>query len=298
MLFRSGSATSSSFNAVTATGLGDVASISAGYRATCAILNTGAASCWGRSNQQGNGARGAPVLVSGISGASALSANTGGCAVTAGSVKCWGSGRYGQLGNGGVGDSAVPVAVTGVTTATAVSSGARHSCARLANGTVQCWGENSFGGLGNASALGFSAVPVTVTGISTATAVSVGYRHTCAVLVGGSVQCWGLANSGQLGVTVGTSTSTPQVVPGISTATGIAAGDSFTCALLSGGGVQCWGDNTSAQLGSGTTSAGGITRVNVASVTSATAITAGGTYACALLTNQTRSEERRVGKEC
>ena len=34
---------------------------------------------------------------------------------------------------------------------------------------------------------------------STATSISAGENHTCAVLTGGTVKCWGRGSSGQLG---------------------------------------------------------------------------------------------------
>ncbi len=50
--------------------------------------------------------------------------------------------------------------------------------------------------LANASG---SPVPGAVTGINNAIAASAGQNHTCAVLGGGTVQCWGLNSGGQLG---------------------------------------------------------------------------------------------------
>jgi len=44
-----------------------------------------------------------------------------------------------------------------------------------------------------------SYVPVTVSGISKAVAVSAGDYHTCARLGTGSVQCWGRNDYGMLG---------------------------------------------------------------------------------------------------
>ena len=75
-----------------------------------------------------------------------------------------------------------------------------------------------------------SRVPVTVTGITNAIAVSAGYEDTCAVLNGGGVQCWGDNSTGELGVgtttngsttiTV-TSSSSPVTVSGITNAVAI-----------------------------------------------------------------------------
>src|SRR5439155_200263 len=95
---------------------------------------------------------------------------------------------------------------TGVSPAAALDAGSFHTCALLQDGTVRCWGENDVGQLGNGttdpspgSPSTFNPTPVTVSGITTAVAISAGGWHTCALLRDGTVQCWGQNTYGQLG---------------------------------------------------------------------------------------------------
>lgn len=143
-----------------------------------------------------------------------------------------------------------------------VSLGWEHSCALLSNGDVRCWGSASHGqlGYGNTNDIGddepaSSAGPVPLSG--PATQIAAGYFHTCAILQGGLVQCWGRNDSGQLGLghtdSIGddeTATSAGTVDLG-DTATQIAAGESHTCAVLQSGNVRCWGKNLNGELGYG-----------------------------------------------
>ncbi|MDG2199526.1 MAG: hypothetical protein P8O70_22055, partial [SAR324 cluster bacterium] len=125
----------------------------------------------------------------------------------------------------------------------AIDVGVSGSCATKFDKTIKCWGLNDKGQLGDGTT-DDRTTPVTVSGISTATReLSVGSSHTCAVLSGGTVKCWGLNDKGQLGDGTTTDRSIPVTVSGISTVTAVSAGRKHACAVLSGGTVQCWGLN-------------------------------------------------------
>ena len=71
--------------------------------------------------------------------------------------------------------------------------------------------------------------------------ITAGDRHTCALLTGATVQCWGDNSQGQLGTSSPTKSSSPVSVAGINNAISISAGNDRTCAVLDTGKVQCWG---------------------------------------------------------
>ncbi len=269
--------------------------ISVGSGHSCALLSGGSAECWGSDadGELGDGVetserRLAPVAVSGLTGATAIaSGSMHTCALLAGgTAKCWGFNALGELGDGTHEAHSTPVAVSGLGAIAAIGTGVGHTCALLTDGTARCWGSDAGGRLGDGKTSPDSNVPVTVSGLAGATAIGAGEYHTCAVVAGGAVECWGENWSGQLGDGTTANSSLPVAVSGVSAATAVSAGYGHSCALLSNGTAECWGTGTWGQLGDGA-EAERSAPVAVAGLSGATAISAGGDHSCALLSNGT-----------
>jgi alpha-tubulin suppressor-like RCC1 family protein len=186
------------------------------------------------------------------------------CVVTTGGgVQCWGSNRYGQLGDGTTTDRGSAYYVAGLSSgvlAVSPSSGASiggsegHTCAVMVAGGVKCWGLNFAGQLGDGTTTN-RLTPVDVPGLAgPAVDVAAGFDHTCALLETGAVQCWGANASGQLGDGTTTPRPAPTNVTGLpSGAVEIAAGPRHTCVITPASDAKCWGANEKGQLGDGTT---------------------------------------------
>ncbi len=266
--------------------------ISAGGAHTCAILEDGSVRCWGfgRNGQLGYGNLSSvgdtpattpdkvgAVPLGGIKATAISAGSLHTCAILEdGTVRCWGVGVNGQLGYGktsSVGDTpattpdkvgAVPL---GGIKATAVSAGSSHSCVILDDASVRCWGFGFSGQLGYGNTNNAGDTPATTPdklgpvdlGGHTATAITAGSVHTCAVLEDRTVRCWGNGADGRLGYgNTSNAGNTPATTPGKlgpvdlgagRTATAVSAGDKPTCARLDDNTVRCWGNNTNGQLG-------------------------------------------------
>jgi alpha-tubulin suppressor-like RCC1 family protein len=249
-------------------------SVACGGAHVCAVTSGGKVVCWGYGGrgQLGDGlATGfthEPVVVASVSGATQVAA--GGehtCVLASGAVLCFGHDEYGQIGDGasGIGvDRPLPVAVALPEKVTAIVAGgphfgSGHSCALGASGAVWCWGANPGGQIGNGQS-GFGALvskPFHVTKLGgAAVALAAGGNHTCAILEGGDVWCWGYDYSGQIGDgNEGPDLKVPfpvKVVGLPDKATSIAAGDGQSCAVLANGEAWCWGEGGFGEFGVGT----------------------------------------------
>ena len=320
-----GGSNSSKFDPVDVSGLSSgVVAIAAGKSHTCALTSAGAVKCWGRNKfgQLGNSAgfgfgvnpnSGIPSQVTGLSsGVVALAA--GGyhsCALTtAGSVLCWGSDHFGQLGNEGS-ISSSPVAVSGLSSGViAIATGENHTCAVTNAGAVKCWGMNAFGQLGiGGSSPAAQVTPVDVSGLSSGVmAIAAGAYHSCALTTAGAVLCWGRNASGQLGnsgggssigafldgspqfmagpapLGAGTLSRTPVPVSGLSSGVmAITAGFAYTCARTTAGAALCWGSDSVGQLGNGGSNSDQFVPAAVVGLSSGViAIASGGAHTCAI----------------
>ena len=175
-----------------------------------------------------------------------------------GTVRCWGNGLL--LGDASMQDSTEPVVVQGLGIGSRViqlAAGISHTCALLEDGSVRCWGETALGVAG--LEYDYSATPVTVQGLPKAdpvTAISSGRDHVCALLTRGSVYCWGVGSSGQLGTGVAQELALKAVrVLGFpilgNEVVGVFAGLARTCVALADGSARCWGKNEYGMLGDG-----------------------------------------------
>jgi alpha-tubulin suppressor-like RCC1 family protein len=293
---------------------------------TCAVLDGGSVRCWGfggggrlgYGNQSSIGDDETPGSVGPVdlgAGRKAEAIGAGAfhtCArLDDSSVRCWGFGGEGRLGYGNersVGDDETPGSVGPVDLgagAAAISAGGGHTCAVLDGGDVRCWGFGNDGrlGYGNGNDIGDNETPASVGPVDlgagrTATAISAGQNHTCALLNGGDVRCWGFGGQGRLGYasesTIGND-ETPGAVGPVDlgagrTAKAISAGDAHTCALLDGGDVRCWGFGGNGRLGYGNErvigddeTPGAVGPVDLGAGRTAKAISAGDAHTCALL---------------
>ena len=162
-------------------------------------------------------------------------------------VECWGSNRFGQLGDGTFTDRLVSTPVVGLGDVVQISTGGYYTCARTTAGDVYCWGLNDYGEVGPTRATK-QHLPYLVPDVTNATSVSAGDHSTCATTIDGSVWCWGWDTQPQGAPAPRTS---PKKIIGITDAVSVEANEGQACALLKDRTVRCWGGGGSG-LGVGT----------------------------------------------
>lgn len=229
--------------------------IAAGTLHTCAVPRYAGAGtvrpwCWGfnSSGQLGDGtvatsnvpvAVTLPALVTEVDSTSLVVGAAHSCAIVkastsvsspVGSVLCWGSNGFGQLGNAAAYTSTsfsnVAVAAATGQTFTSLTAGEYHTCGVTTAGAALCWGRNNAGQLGDGTQVTpATAVPVTVGGSLTWRSLSAGELFTCGVVGtasgggtttgAGTVYCWGDNEYGQIGQRTAGLNGVPELSPRI-----------------------------------------------------------------------------------
>lgn len=292
---------------------GRASSVAVGTDHTCALLDDGRVQCWGRNDrgQLGLGDtenRGDEVGEMGAAlpfvdlgdGVAAIAITCGGsysCALLGtGGVKCWGNNAAGQLGQGDTEDrgdepgemgDALPVIDLGTSRSVVeIDAGYRHMCVLFDDGQVKCWGSSSstyalgrsdLSNIGDEPGQMGAALPYVNLGTNAVVeTITAGGYHTCVVLKGGGLKCWGQGSTtepcesepceyprprydgGRLGYgDLETRGADPQMGDNLpfvdlgrdASVVAVDAGFLHTCALLVGGGLKCWGAGEHNKLG-------------------------------------------------
>lgn len=136
-----------------------------------------------------------------------------------GQVKCWGYNGDGRLGLGDtndrgdqtneMGDNLPAINLGTGRSATSLAMGGARICTRLDNNQLKCWGQNGTGNLGlgdtdfrgdQLSDMGDNLPAINLGTGRTASEISVGTYHSCALLDNAQVKCWGYNTNGRLGL--------------------------------------------------------------------------------------------------
>lgn len=189
------------------------------------------------------------------------------CAIrTNGTLWCWGSNNYGQLGNGTTTNSQIPVQVSGGGAWKVVSMGESYTCGIKADDKLWCWGSNIVYQFGNGNTTN-STTPVLAGGGATWKAFSAGAYHACGIKSDNTMWCWGYGYHGQIGD--GTNTTAhccdmnahpnPTQVAGGGSWKMISSGTYANVGIKSDDTLWCWGSSIYGECADGTTGVEGST---------------------------------------
>ncbi|MDA9829639.1 putative Ig domain-containing protein, partial [Candidatus Poseidoniaceae archaeon] len=239
--------------------------VEAGMYFTCALLDNGSVSCWGKNNQ-GQLGRGYTNASSDLSqrtpgltlpmpgGRPVISMDISHymvCGVVDnGSIACWS-----QYGGGHT--PSLKTFFNDANPAKDVATGRYSACGLMENGNVTCWGTGFLGTGGSGQTANPGVIWPNLGSGRTAVHVELGRRHNCALLDDDSVKCWGDDSYGQMAN--GATTSNKNTPTSISFASGVVvqdilAGQWHTCIAAQTNEMYCWGDGVYGKLGDGSTS--------------------------------------------
>ena len=213
----------------------------AGAEHTCARFESGQNACWG-NNDDGRLGDGTTIdsalpLIIGLGAVTKLGAgDRASFAIAGGEARAWGAGF-----------ANTPQAIGAALDA---SAGSDHACVLETDRSVRCWGENYSHQLGDGTNTAQPEPGITVPNVVNAASIHARYESSCAVLMDGTIKCWGLNADGRLGVgNFNYTINMPTAVMGMSNVMKLAMGFDASCALKSDGTVWCWGANYFGQVG-------------------------------------------------
>lgn len=256
---------------------------SATQLSTCALDNQGQVYCWGNNTfgQLGLGhttnlgaktpantagpvplGKRATMLASGRSHSCALLEDS--------SVICWGDSLSGQLGQGyanHIGNNETPNQLQSIRIGKKIRSihaGEERSCAISIDNTLHCWGSNNYGvlGYGHTNRIGDDESPISAGAVNAGgdvKDVALSQLGTCALLLDGSVRCWGLKDSvtgwdnnpdkTQLAIGDDEVAAMGRIINLPGPAIQIEAGGRHMCARVKDKSLHCWGEDHRGQVG-------------------------------------------------
>tara|TARA_B100000683_G_scaffold209700_1_gene204067 strand:+ start:813 stop:2642 length:1830 start_codon:yes stop_codon:yes gene_type:complete len=250
----------------------DVHYIAAGAYHMCAIKSDQTLWCWGSNafGELGDNTtitRREPVQVTALEDpvVSVAGGRMFTCAVTQAmgeqaKVFCWGKGDLGQLGNGLFESSMTPKLVSGLSGADEIREvhiGDSHACVVTDDVKLMCWGIN------HAAQCLIDAgenhgEPINVLeeyDVVSVGHVALGYHHSCAMVEGNKVLCWGSDGFGQMddGTPGGALQESPVTPTGLYTQQIqiVQSGGHHSCVLDESHKIACWGFNNYGACGTG-----------------------------------------------
>jgi alpha-tubulin suppressor-like RCC1 family protein len=261
-----------------------------------------------------------PRIVPGVANALEVAGSRlGACARLADdSVECWGG--LAECSPDGVAGSFPPTRLSELSNITqiGVSIGdstsdsyiGEHACALDSAGAVWCWGANTRGQVSPSAAWTCVRPTLVMTG---ARQIAVGGDLSCALMLDGSLRCWGVGQPPALhtgDVAEVSAGNSPSIcvrytdgsvwcwvhsfyqsawaqVAELQNAIALSIGGDHACAIVVGGAVQCWGANDTGQIGVAPSADYVSSAVTVEGLRRAVSLSAGAGFSCAVLGDNT-----------
>ena len=163
---------------------------------------------------------------------------------------------------------------------TQIALGTIAACALLEDATVACYGGGIVGTLGRgAERPAIDPIPRRVPGLNGVAKIFGGGYTMCAVLLNGTVSCWGADQSAN---PYGARPGDLFAVEGLSRVKDLAVSTSHTCALVDTGDLYCFGSNYFGELGDGTLD-NSKRALKVAGISGARHVATGAEVSCAVV---------------